>query len=44
MKAVKVQYTVRTEYVNQNKANIRKVMDKLKSNPIEGLEKLLWML
>ena len=37
MKAVKVQYVVKPEYVNQNKANIKKVMDKLKSDPIEGM-------
>ena len=38
MKAVKVQYTVKPEYVEQNKANIRKVMDELHSNPIEGMQ------
>lgn len=38
MKAVKVQYTVKPEYVEQNKANIRKVMDELLSNPIEGMQ------
>jgi hypothetical protein len=37
MKAVKVQYTVKPEYVDQNKANIKKVMNKLKENPIEGM-------
>ena len=37
MKAVKVQYVVKPEYVNQNKANIKMVMDKLKSDPIEGM-------
>jgi len=37
MKAVKVQYTVKPEYVEQNKANIRKVMDRLRSDPIEGM-------
>jgi len=37
MKAVKVQYTVKPEYVEQNKANIRKVMDALKENPIKGM-------
>ncbi|MDH3652177.1 MAG: hypothetical protein OEQ53_20990 [Saprospiraceae bacterium] len=37
MKAVKVQYTVKPEYVEQNKANIRKVMDKLKAEPIAGM-------
>ena len=37
MKAVKVQYVVRPEYADQNKANIRKVMDRLKSDPIEGM-------
>ena len=37
MKAVKVQYEVRPEYVEQNKANIRKVMDALRQNPIDGM-------
>ena len=37
MKAVKVQYTVKPGYVDQNKVNIRKVMDKLKSEPIAGM-------
>lgn len=37
MKAVKVRYTVKPEYVEQNKANIRKVMETLKSQPIEGM-------
>ena len=38
MKAVRVQYTVRPEFVDQNKANIRKVMDALNANPIEGMQ------
>ena len=37
MKAVKVQYTVKPEYVEQNKANIRKVMAALRKNPVEGM-------
>ena len=37
MKAVQVQYTVQPEYVEQNKANIRKVMEAIKANPIEGM-------
>ena len=37
MKTVKVQYTVQPEYVETNKANIKKVMDKLKAEPIEGM-------
>ena len=37
MKAVKVQYTVKPEYVDQNKANIQRVMDALKAHPIEGM-------
>ena len=37
MKAVKVQYTVQPEYVEQNKANIQKVMDHLKANPVDGM-------
>ena len=31
MKAVKVEYTVKPEYVSTNKANIQKVMDELRS-------------
>ena len=37
MKAVKVQYTVREDYVEQNKANIRKVMERLRLEPIIGM-------
>ena len=38
MKAVKVQYTVRPDYAEQNKANIAKVMAALREKPIEGLK------
>ena len=38
MKAVKVQYTVKPEYVDQNKANIRKVMEAIRLNPIPGMK------
>lgn len=38
MKAVKVQYTVQPEYVEQNQANIQKVMDAIRANPIEGMQ------
>jgi hypothetical protein len=37
MKTVRVQYQVRTEYVDQNKANIQAVMKDLKDNPIDGM-------
>jgi quinol monooxygenase YgiN len=37
MKAVKVTYSVKPEYVEENKKNIRKVMDALKANPIKGM-------
>ena len=37
MKAVKVEYKVSPEYVDQNKANIKKVMSRLKENPNEGM-------
>lgn len=37
MKAVKVQYTVKPEYVETNKKNIKAVMDQLEKNPIEGM-------
>lgn len=31
MKAIKVEYTVKPDYVNTNKANIQKVMDELRA-------------
>lgn len=37
MKAVKVQYTVKPEYVEQNKKNIQKVMEELQLHPIAGM-------
>ena len=37
MKAVKVQYTVKPEYVDQNKSNIQRVMAALKAKPIVGM-------
>ena len=37
MKAVQVRYKVKPEYVEQNKANIRRVMDRLKESPVEGM-------
>jgi quinol monooxygenase YgiN len=37
MKAVKVQYTVKPEFIEQNKRNIEKVMAKLRENPIDGM-------
>ena len=38
MKAVKVEYTVKEEFVTENKKNIQKVMAALKSNPIIGMQ------
>ena len=38
MKAVKVQYTVKLEFVDQNKANIRRVMQAIRANPITGMQ------
>ena len=38
MKAVRVQYTVQPGFVEQNKSNIRKVMDAIRSNPIAGMQ------
>lgn len=38
MKAVKVEYTVKPEYAEQNMANIQKVMAAIKANPIEGMQ------
>ncbi len=37
MKAIKVEYTVKPEYIETNKRNIKVVMDELKKNPIEGM-------
>ena len=37
MKAVEVRYRVRPEYVEQNKANVRRVMEALRARPIEGM-------
>ncbi|WP_411030133.1 hypothetical protein [Spongiimicrobium sp. 3-5] len=37
MEAVKVQYTVKPGYVEENKRNINKVMDALMANPIPGM-------
>ena len=37
MEAIKVQYTVRPEFVEENKANIQRVMDRLRAEPIEGI-------
>ena len=38
MEAIKVEYTVRPEFVEENKANIRKVIDQLRAWPIDGLK------
>ena len=38
MKLIRVQYRVKPEYVEQNKANIQRVMDAIKANPIEGMQ------
>ncbi len=38
MRAVKVEYKVRPEFADQNKTNIRRVMDTLRQDPIEGLK------
>ncbi|MBT5856456.1 hypothetical protein HOH87_07490 [bacterium] len=38
MKAVKVTYTVKPEYVSTNQQNIKAVMDYLEANPIEGMD------
>ena len=37
MKAVQVKYKVTAEFAEQNKANIRKVMEALRNNPIDGM-------
>lgn len=38
MKSVKVEYTVQPGYIDQNKSNIKKVMDALKPNPVTGMQ------
>lgn len=38
MKAVKVQYTVKPEYVETNKVNIEQVMTRLRKEPITGMQ------
>lgn len=38
MRAVKVQYKVRPEFSESNKANVGAVMDKLRAEPIEGMK------
>ena len=38
MKAVKVEYTVKPDFVEQNKKNIRRVMDAIRKNPVEGMQ------
>ena len=38
MKTVRVKYTVKPDYVETNKANIKKVMDRLKADPIPGMQ------
>lgn len=38
MKGVVVRYTVKPEFAEENKANIRKVMEYLRANPIEGMQ------
>jgi hypothetical protein len=37
MKAIRVQYTVKPEYVETNKKNILAVMAELEKNPIKGM-------
>lgn len=37
MDAVMVQYTVRPEFAETNRANIRRVMERLRVRPIEGM-------
>lgn len=37
MIAVKVEYTVKADFVEENKANISKVMEALKKQPIDGM-------
>lgn len=38
MKIIRVEYTVQPEYVEQNKANIRKVMDEVKAMNVAGFK------
>jgi hypothetical protein len=38
MKALTVQYRVRPEFVDANIGNIRKVMEALRADPVEGMQ------
>lgn len=44
MKIVRVQYTVRPEYVEANRARIRAVMEDLRAHPIEGMRYATFLL
>ena len=37
MKAVRVQYTVKPEFIEENKQNIQRVMNALREQPIDGM-------
>lgn len=37
MKGAKVEYTVQPEFAEQNAQNIRRVMEALRANPVEGM-------
>ena len=38
MEAVKIEYTVRANYIEQNKQNIKLIMAELERNPIKGVD------
>ena len=44
MKTIRVHYTVRSEYVEQNKRNIKAVMDTLRAVPIAGIRYITFQL
>jgi hypothetical protein len=44
MKIIRVQYTVKSEFVEQNRKNIRAVMAELNANPIDGLRYSTYLL
>ena len=44
MKAIRVHYTVKSEYVEQNKRNIKAVMDELMTSPVDGIRYSTYLL
>jgi hypothetical protein len=44
MRAIRVQYIVKPNFAEHNKANVRAVMDDLRKNPIPGMRYSTWYL